>query len=128
MKINAQEVARYIVNGLSATAVHYGILTMNLTLLGFKSAGLANFIAAIFGITISFLGSRYFVYKKKSESILSQGLKFGGLYGFIALLHGLILLVWTDIYAQNYHSGFVIATGMQMSLSYIGNKYLIFKA
>jgi putative flippase GtrA len=127
MKINAQEVARYIVNGLFATAVHYGILTMNLTLLGFKSAGFANFIAAIFGITISFLGSRYFVFKNISESIFSQGLKFGGLYGLIALLHGLVLLVWTDIYAQNYQFGFVIATVMQISLSYVGNKLLIFK-
>jgi putative flippase GtrA len=47
------EIARYIVNGAVATIVHYSILTINIEVIGISSAGLANFIAAIFGITVS---------------------------------------------------------------------------
>ena len=52
-----EEVQRYIVNGVVATAVHYGVLTFNISVLGFASAGFANFVAALFGIATSFLGS-----------------------------------------------------------------------
>lgn len=128
MKSQAAEVSRYAINGLIATAVHYGVLTANLSLLRFESAGLANFVAAIFGITMSFLGSRYFVFERSSESILQQAVKFSGLYGAIAVLHGLILWVWTDWQGLDYRTGFLLATCLQVSLSYLGNKFLVFKA
>ena len=41
---------RYVVNGLLATAIHFSVLTFNLNVLGIGSAGVANGIAAIFGI------------------------------------------------------------------------------
>ncbi|MDD3769164.1 MAG: GtrA family protein [Sulfuricurvum sp.] len=121
------EVLRYIINGLTATAVHYGVLNFNLLVLGFESAGMANMVAACFGITASFLGSRYYVYRGHTNSLSSQVVRFGLLYTFIALLHGAILYIWTDIYELNYHIGFVIATFVQMSFSYFGNKVLVFK-
>lgn len=128
MKSRAAEALRYAINGLVATAVHYGALTVNLSLLGFKSAGLANFVAAIFGIATSFLGSRYYVFNQTTESIQQQALKFSGLYGAIAALHGLFLLVWADWYDLDYRVGFIFATIIQVSLSYLGNKFLVFKA
>ena len=127
MTSQALEVLRYVINGLAATAVHYAVLTINIGFLEFNSAGLANFIAAIFGIATSFLGSRYFVFKRIDEDILHQSLKFGGLYGVVAVLHGVFLWVWTDLQGLDYRLGFLIATGMQVSMSYLGNKYLVFK-
>lgn len=121
------EVLRYVVNGLVATAVHYAVLTLNLEVLGFSSAGMANFVAALFGITASFLGSRYYVFRSTEDPILVQLLKFGSLYGAIAVLHGLVLWLWTDQIGLDYRVGFVIATGLQVSVSYFGNKYLVFK-
>lgn len=127
MNRHAEEVIRYVVNGVVATVVHFGVLSFNLNVLNFSSAGLANLIAAVFGITTSFLGSRYFVFQRDEECITRQAIKFSGLYGSIALLHGLILLVWTDWLAMDYRTGFLIATAFQVSLSYIGNKFLVFK-
>lgn len=128
MRSQALEVSRYVINGFVATAVHYGVLTINIDFIEFKSAGWANFIAAIFGIVTSFLGSRYFVFKQISEDILHQALKFGSLYGVVAVLHGLFLWVWSDLQGLDYRLGFLIATGVQVSVSYLGNKYLVFKA
>lgn len=122
-----REPVRYIINGLIATSVHYSILNFNILILTMESAGLANFIAAIFGITTSFIGSRYFVYKNHTNTLTSQVFRFLLLYGSIAILHGFVLYLWTDIYSLNYHLGFVVATLLQVSLSYLGNRVLVFK-
>jgi putative flippase GtrA len=127
MNSHDKEIIRYIINGVVATAVHYAVLLFNLDVLNFNSAGLANLVAAIFGITMSFLGSRYFVFCKVDESITVQAVKFSGLYGVIALLHGLMLFTWTDWLGLDYRIGFLIATVLQVFLSYIGSKFLVFK-
>jgi putative flippase GtrA len=123
------ELLRFIVNGLVATAVHFGVLTLNLEVLGFESAGLANLCAAVAGISASFLGNRCFVFLGSArQPWLPQALKFSVLYGAIALLHGAVLWLWTDRFGLDYRAGFLIATGLQVSLSYVGNKLLVFKS
>jgi len=127
-RVNHAEIIRYIMNGLLATAIHYGVLTFNIEVVEMPSAGLANLVAAIFGITASFLGSRHFVFKKYQEPIINQATMFGILYATIACLHGVVLYVWTDMYKFDYRIGFIIATVLQVMLSYWGNKILVFKA
>jgi putative flippase GtrA len=122
-----KQLIRYIINGIVATAVHYSVLTFNLKVLGMHSAGAANVLAAVTGISISFLGSRYFVFCKKNEFIVHQASKFMLLYATIACLHGLVLLGWTDIWHLDYSIGFLIATVVQVLLSYWGNKIWVFK-
>jgi putative flippase GtrA len=128
MKMHVYELARYGINGIVATCVHYAVLTFNLKILAFSSAGLANLVAALFGIGASFVGSRYFVFQRTNEDVMTQILRFSGLYGFIFLLHGLALFVWSDYYGQDYTVGFLLVTVVQVSLSYLGNKFLVFKA
>lgn len=128
MRTHRAEIACYAINGIVATAVHYGMLTANLNVLEIKSAGMANFVAAIFAIATSFLGSRYFVFQSTVASIFDQAVKFSGLYGAIAVLHGLFLWLWTDWNGLDYRVGFLLATAIQVSLSYLGNKLLVFKA
>jgi putative flippase GtrA len=119
---------RYIVNGVVATIIHFVILTFNLEYLNFESAGLANIVAASFGITASFLGSRYYVFRYSSGSVLSQASKFSALYVSIALAHGAVLYIWTDLFQLNYRVGFLIATSLQVASSYLGNKFLVFRS
>lgn len=127
MKASFREVLRYAINGLVATAVHFAVLAFNLHILHFSSAGLANLTASLFGISASFVGSRYFVFPRTGEPIVAEALRFSGLYGAIALLHGGVLLVWTDFFGLDYRVGFLLATLLQASLSYLGNKFLVFK-
>lgn len=124
--LNKQPV-RYIINGLVATAVHFFVLTFNLKVLDWQSAGLANLVAAVFGITTSFIGSRYYVFSGSLESLFKQLYRFILLYAVIALMHGLLMFLWVDLYHYNYILGFVIATVMQVVCSYLGNKVLVFK-
>jgi putative flippase GtrA len=120
------ELARFVINGLVATAVHYGVLSFNIRVLGIPSAGLSNFIAAWFGITVSFVGSRFFVFRRKDAPLLPQAMRFLVLYVSIACLHGLLLFVWTDLLHLNYTVGFLVATILQTMLSYLGSKMLVF--
>jgi putative flippase GtrA len=122
------QAGRYIVNGVVATAVHYAVLQFNLTVLGIPYAGLANLLAATVGITTSFLGSRYYVFRAHAGSILHQFAKFGLLYACIALLHGSVLWVWTDINKLDFRIGFLLATALQVILSFWGNKVLVFRS
>ena len=96
MKASFWEVLRYAINGFVATAVHFAVLAFNLHVLHFSSAGLANLTASLFGISASFVGSRYFVFPRTGEPIVAEALRFSGLYGAIALLHGAVLLVSAD--------------------------------
>jgi putative flippase GtrA len=121
------EIGRYGINGVFATAIHFSVLTVNINYLQIKSAGLANFIAAIFGICISFLGNRYFVFRASANTLPNQAVRFGFLYGVIAIFHGLLLWVWADIGNFDYRYGFLLATVLQIILSYFGNKSLVFK-
>lgn len=121
------EIVRYCINGAIATSVHYGILTFNLNVLLFSSTGVANLIASFFGIIISFLGSRYFVFNNRTSSLINQSVKFGSLYIVIAIFHGLILLLWSDLYNFDYRYGFILATIFQIVISYICNKLFVFK-
>lgn len=118
---------RYIINGLAATAVHFAVLSFNLQVLAMPSAGLANMLAAIAGISASFLGSRYFVFRSLDQAIIRQAVKFGLLYAMMAILHGLVLYLWSDVGRLDYRTGFLMATGLQVMLSYWGNKTLVFK-
>ena len=123
----AQQSVRYLINGLAATAAHFLVLTFNLKVLGWGSAGIANLVAAVFGISVSFLGSRYFVFQGSVEPLLKQIYRFIFLYATIALLHGALMYLWADHYGLNYIAGFVVATGMQVLCSYWGNKRMVFK-
>lgn len=118
---------RHILNGLVATVVHFAVLSLNLFVLHFESAGLANLVAALFGASASFLGSRHYVFRAGEGPALRQAASFAALYGLIALMHGSILYLWTDLNGLDYRLGFIIATCAQVLISYAGNKTLVFK-
>ena len=120
-------VARYIVNGLVATAVHFAVLSFNLEILYMPSAGLANFVAAVVAMSVSFLGSRHYVFRAAHAPALRQAIFFVVLYTLIALGHGIILYLWTDRAGLDYRIGFLVATVFQVACSFIGNKLLVFK-
>ena len=121
-------ILRYLINGLLATGVHFAVLSFGLNVVGIPSAGVANLIAAVFGISASFIGSRYFVFRAAHARLLPQVLSFGLLYAMLAMMHGVILYVWTDRAGLDYRFGFLIATGFQVAASYLGNKTMVFKA
>jgi putative flippase GtrA len=127
MRSSRALLAAYVANGLVATAVHFAVLWASIRLLGMPSAGAANAVAAIAGITVSFFGNRSFVFDARHEPILGQATRYLGLYAAIALMHGAVLWLWSDIAKLDFRVGFVIATSLQFVLSFAGNRHLVFR-
>ena len=123
---NLFQAGRFILNGLFATGVHYSALTGLLLAWDGRQAGIANFLAALVGITVSFLGNRYFVFGGGSRTLLQQLVRFLPLYGALAVVHGLILFVWTDWLGLDYQIGFLIGIVVQVVCSYLANKFWVF--
>ncbi len=117
---------RYLLNGLLATLVHYVALVLAMEWLELPLAALANLLAAALGIAVAFFGARHFVYRRSAEPLLRQWLRFNLLYISAALLHGLVLYLWSDLAGLDYRLGFLLATLLQVVISYWGNKRLVF--
>jgi putative flippase GtrA len=118
--------ARYVVNGAAATIVHYGVLVLELDVAGFRSAGAANLLAAIMGIAFSFIGSRYFVFDARNGDWRHQFWRFVAVYAILAFMHASVLFIWTDQFGYDFRIGFIVATGLQMMISFIANRFLVF--
>jgi putative flippase GtrA len=121
------QLVRYLINGVVATAVHYGVLLFNIEVLHIPLAAIANAIAAVFGIAASFIGSRYFVFRGQQGSLVKQGALFVLLYVLIAALHAGIMYLWADWLGYDYRIGFLLATGVQMAFSFVANKFVVFR-
>ena len=127
MRSSKALLAGYIVNGLVATAVHFAVLWTNINVLKMPSAGAANLVAAVAGIATSFAGNRWFVFGARGQPIVSQATRYLVLYAAIALMHGGVLWLWSDVSHLDYRVGFVIVTSLQFVLSFLGNRYLVFR-
>lgn len=120
------QIVRYGVNGLVATFVHYSVLYFCIEIYSINSVGLANFIASVFGVLVSFFGNRFFVFHTTEDFLSKQLLGFLILYGLIAIMHGTLLHIWSDIYELNYNVGFLMAVIIQFFLGYFCSKYVVF--
>ncbi|WP_226498500.1 GtrA family protein [Ferribacterium limneticum] len=121
------ETARYAINGAFSTLVHFSVLSVAIEGFDMPSASLANLLAACIGITTSFIGSKYYVFRRHRDPLHEQAAKFVALYGVIALLHAGVMALVTDIGGVNYRIGLVLATALQVLLSFSGNRRLVFK-
>lgn len=115
-----------MINGLAATAAHFLTLAFLLHVAHLPSAGIANTLAAGVGITVSFLGSRHYVFRAAQQPALGQFARFWVLYLLLALLQGLILFLWTDLAGLDYRIGFLIGTMVQALGAYVGGRSWVF--
>ena len=120
------EALRYVVNGVTATFVNWAVMRLCLDVFHLPWAWLAYWVGALFGITTSFLGSRYFVFRKNDRPVMGQAVKFLSAYVIIALLASGVMHVWVDWLHLDSNLGFLMATAVQVVLSYFGNKFLVF--
>lgn len=121
------EVVKFCINGLIAAAVHFFVLYICINFFLIEYYGVSNSLGAIFGIISSFIGNRYFVFHKSKGNFLKQSLRFSLLYLVIAVNHGLFLYLWSDVLNKDYIIGFFLITCFNTILSFLGNKYKVFK-
>lgn len=117
---------RFAINGLFATAVHYLVLVALIEVVGLRSAGLANGMAAIVGIAVSYLGNRSLVFRSDATHRVALP-RFLAVYTCVAIIHAAGLTVWTDMLHLPYQAGFLIATGLSAVVTYLANRLYVFR-
>lgn len=117
---------RFVINGFIATAAHYLTLVGLLEVANLHSAGVANGMAAVVGIGVSYFGNRSYVFRSDAPHTLALP-RFLTVYIGIALYHAGFLAFWTDLFGWSYKLGFLVATGLSVLLSYFGNKLFVFR-
>ena len=122
----AARALRFLANGLFATGAHFAVLATLIEVVKLDSAGAANLLAATVGVPVSFLGNRHFVFRSAAQPLFGQALRFVALYAATALMHGAALFGWTDLGGLD-RNGFLLATGLQVVISYLGNRWLVFR-
>jgi putative flippase GtrA len=128
MSFISGQFGRYIINGLGATLIHYSSLLLIKETLDWSSAGSANFVASVIGISASYLGNKYFVFSQSDARVMIQGAKSLLIYIILATCHGVILFIWTDKLGLDYRVGFFFGVIFQFLVSYTINKYYVFKS
>lgn len=126
MREEAGRVLRFVLNGLVATAVHYGVLAGLIEGAGMASAAIANALAAVCGIAVSYAGNRHFVLRSRAPHSRA-GPRFLCSYAAVVLLHGGAMALWADIGALDYRIGFLLFTGVAAVLTYLLNRFFVFR-
>ena len=126
MREEAGRVLRFVLNGLFATAVHYGVLAGLIEGAGMASAALANALAAVCGIAVSYVGNRGFVLRSRAPH-RRAGARFLGCYAAVVSLHGGAMALWADIGGLDYRIGFLLFTAAAAVLTYLLNRFFVFR-
>lgn len=125
MREEAGRIVRFILNGLFATAVHYGVLAGLIEGAGLGSAAVANALAAVCGIAVSYAGNRAFVLRSRAPH-RRAGTRFLACYAAVVSLHGGAMALWADIGGLDYRIGFLLFTGLAAVLTYLLNRFFVF--
>ena len=125
MREEAGRIVRFILNGLFATAVHFGVLTGLIEGAGLGSAAVANALAAVCGIAVSYAGNRTFVLRSRAPH-RRAGTRFLACYAAVVSLHGGAMALWADIGGLDYRIGFLLFTGLAAVLTYLLNRFFVF--
>lgn len=119
------EASRFLINGMFATALHFGILFSLIEICGLTAVGVANGLASLCGTAGSYIGCKYFVFDRRLPSMQTLP-KFLLLYAAVALVHAMVLTVWSDILCLNYSFGFIISTAIATVLAFFGSRSFVF--
>jgi putative flippase GtrA len=115
----------FVLNGLFAAGVHFSVLTVLVEFARLGSHGLANGLASLFGIAVSYLGNRFVVFRAPTATSRTLP-RFLLLYGLIAILNTCAMWLWSDLAGLPYRPGFVLIIGLVTAVSYLGNRYFVF--
>ena len=93
---------------------------------GTGSAALANAFAAVCGIAVSYAGNRSFVLRSRAPH-RQAGARFLACYAAVVSLHGGAMALWADMGGLDYRIGFLLFTGAAAVLTYVLNRFFVFR-
>ena len=117
-----KELKRFLVAGISAVGTD---LTIYYILLNFLSYDVSKAISFLFGAIVAFIMNKYWTFEKYEKSY-KEVLQFGVLYG-ISLTANVVANKLVLEYTSLILLAFLVATGISMTLNFLGQKFFVFK-
>jgi putative flippase GtrA len=120
-----QQVLRFAVVGVVATAVHYSILTA-LVEIGHVNKIVATTIGYTIGTIVSYALNRRFTFQARGTPVVASFAKYAVLYGIGAVLNAAIFgaLVHAGLH---YLLAQIAATGIVLFWNFLGARFVVFR-
>jgi len=120
-----KKIARFLLVGLFNAILGYSLIIVLYTLLNLNLY-LSNFIGYLFGLIISFILNRNFVFKAKGE-ILAPFIKFVFSFFISYFLNIFVIYISTEFIKLNYYFSLLIASLIYSISFFISCNYFIFR-
>ena len=101
------------------------IFLTNYILLNFLSYDVSKAISFLFGAIVAFIMNKYWTFENYEKSY-KEVLQFGVLYG-ISLTANVVANKLVLEYTSLILLAFLVATGISMTLNFLGQKFFVFK-
>jgi putative flippase GtrA len=107
--------------------VHFVVLVVAVDVVHIDNLAVSNFLAGVAGISSSFIGNKFYVFQVRHGSIHYQAIRFVVFYACILSAHTFVISLLTDYMGMDYRISFVFASALMLVISFLSNKYLVFK-
>ena len=122
---------KFVLNGFFATFIHYFTLTFFSSFIFSNSPnpyGWSYAVGSLFGITSSFFGNKFYVFKStiKKKSSTNQFIRFISIYFILMMICSTFMSILSDYFLIDYNISFIVIIGLQTILNYMLLKKYVF--
>lgn len=117
---------RFVVTGLLATLVHYLCIVLLVDVASAMSPTAATVIGAMAGIATAYLGNYHFVFRVTDRRHGQYATRFAAVYASVMAIHAGVMFLFTERLGIAYEYGFVVATVLSATTTFLANRYLVF--
>ncbi len=123
---SVKEIGRFGVVGVGATLVHFAVLTLAVEQTRIPPS-LANGLAFLCALSVTYLGQSLWVFRHRSRHGADQLARFGVSLGIGMLANVAIMAVSVHALGLGYRVGFVLGLILVPALSFVINRYWVFR-
>ncbi len=125
LKIYDKKLVRFFLSGVIASGINF--ITYTSLYLIFSNLLFSSIFGYLAGIIISFVFSKYWVFKKSSSQTLYKSFS---LFCFIYFLGGMemsLVIIFLNRLIENYEISWLFGASIGTMNNFLGSKYLVFK-
>ena len=125
LKTYDKKLVRFFLSGVIASGINF--ITYTSLYLIFSNLLFSSIFGYLAGIIISFVFSKYWVFKKSSSQTLYKSFS---LFCFIYFLGGMemsLVIIFLNRLIENYEISWLFGASIGTMNNFLGSKYLVFK-
>ena len=122
----ATQAGRFVLVGLTATAVHFLVIVISIHVFSVRSPTLATVFGTVLGTLTSYFGHHRYTFSAIGRHVPRFSM-FIATYGLVMGLHAGTMYVLSDLLGIAYAIPFVIATVASATATFVLNRQIVFR-